>query len=234
MDSESWPLPDTTVRRWYLRTGAVEPRVSLNDGRLDLEPPGEEPPDEYDHDPYDPVPSIGGHGGVGWQWPAGPIDQGPAEERSLTFTTDPLTEDVTVVGEPRIKFHASTSAEDTDFVVTLSDVLPDGTSAILRQNAVRARYRNGDRAEPVQPGEIYEFDLALDGVGVTFLAGHSIRVRVSSSSFPAYLPNPGTAGPVHLATKAVAARNSILHDANHPSFVELPVVAAARPTTATW
>src|SRR5262249_44539530 len=122
----------------------------------------------------------------------------------------------------------STSAEDTDFVITLSDVHPNGTSAILRQNAIRARYRSGDRAEPIEPAKVYEFDLTLDGVGVTFLAGHSIRVRGSSSSFPAYLPNPGPAEPMYLATKAVAARNSILHDAEHPSFIELPALAAPR------
>jgi uncharacterized protein len=225
LSSDMWPLADTRTKRWYLAAGSGEPRESLNDGRLDDRAPGDDEPDAYDHDPYDPVPSIGGHGGVGWQWPAGPIDQRPAESRSLTFTTDPLEESLTVIGEPRVRFFASTSAADTDFVVTLSDVHRDGYSAILRQNAIRARYRSGERAKPIEPGEVYEYDLTLDGVAVTFLAGHRIRVRISSSSFPAYLPNPGTAEPLHLVTKAILARNAVFHDGARPSFIELPVVA---------
>lgn len=189
-----------------------------------LEAPGAEPPDEYMHDPYDPIPTIGGHGGFAEAWPPGPLDQQPAESRSLTFTTDVLQRDLEVVGEPRARFFASSSAVNTDFVLTLSDVYPNGYSAILRQNAVRARYRLGEETESLlEPNEVYEFTLTMDAVANLFKAGHRIRLTIASSSFPAYLPNPGTAVPIHLATQAVTARNAIYHDSRYPSSLELPV-----------
>ena len=130
-----------------------------------------------------------------------------------------------VVGGVRIRFFASSSAVDTDFVITLTDVHPSGYSAILRQNAVRARYRLSEETESLlEPDEIYEFTLTLDAVANVFRAGHRVRVGIASSSFPHFLPNPGTATPMHLATEGVTARNVIYHDTDHPSVVELPVI----------
>ena len=130
LEGDSWPLPDTQYVSYHLRSGEGEPTGSLNDGRLLREAPGSEPPDEYLHDPYDPVPSIGGHGGFGRIWEPGPLDHRPAESRILTYTTDVLEEDVEVVGEVRARFFASSSAVDTDFVLTLTDVFPMATRPI--------------------------------------------------------------------------------------------------------
>jgi putative CocE/NonD family hydrolase len=225
LESDTWPLPNTTYRTFYLRSaGSARTSESLNDGRLLPEKPGAEPPDEYVHDPYSPISSIGGHGGFGGIWPAGPLDQRPAEARLLTFTTDTLTEDLQVVGEMRARFFASSSAVDTDFVLTLTNVYPNGYSAILRQNAVRGRYRETDEKEALlTPNQVYEFQLTLDGVANVFKAGHRLRLSIGSSSFPAFLPNPGTAAPMHLETRGVTAQNRIYHDAEHPSSIDVPV-----------
>lgn len=224
LESDSWPLPRTRYVTYYLQAGRGRPRHSLNDGWLSPEAPGSDAPDEYVHDPYDPLPSIGGHGGLGGIWPAGPADHRPAESRSLTFTTDVLQEDLEVIGEVRARFFASSSAVDTDFVLTLSDVYPNGYSAVLRQNAVRARYRLSEETESLlTPNQVYEFNLSMDAVANLFKAGHRLRLTIASSSFPAFLPNPGTEGPLHLATKAVAAHNAVYHDSSHPSALELPV-----------
>lgn len=226
LEADTWPLPDTRSVRYYLRAGEGQPTASLNDGRLLPNPPDSEAPDEYLHDPYDPIPSIGGHGGVPGQiWPGGPQDQRPAEARTLTFTTDPLEEDVALVGEVAVRFFASSSAVDTDFVLTLTDVFPDGYSAHLRQNAIRGRYRLSEETESLlEPDEIYEFIVKLDSIANLFKAGHRIRLAVASSSFPYLLPNPGTEGPVYLETQGVVAHNVVYHDAEHPSLIELPVV----------
>ncbi|MDA2925430.1 CocE/NonD family hydrolase, partial [Acidobacteria bacterium AH-259-L09] len=135
LEADTWPLPDTRSVRYYLRAGGGPPTGSLNDGRLLRERPGSEAPDEYLHDPYNPIPTIGEayrRGG-----PGGPQDQRPVEARTLTFTTEPLEEDVAVVGEVRVRFFASSSAVDTDFFLTLTDVFPNGYSAILRRNGIR-------------------------------------------------------------------------------------------------
>ena len=225
LEADTWPLPNTQYVPYYLRVGEGRPTGSLNDGRLLREPPGPEAPDEYVHDPYNPVPTIGGDGGFGAIWSRGPQDQRPVEGRILTFTTELLEEDLEVVGEVRVRFFASSSAVDTDFVVTLTDVFPSGYSAILRQNAIRGRYRLSEETESLlEPDQVYEFTLTLDAVANLFKTGHRVRVGIASSSFPHFLPNPGTAAPLHLATQGVTARNVIYHDGQHPSAIELPVI----------
>lgn len=224
IEADTWPLPDIRYAKYYLRAGSGQPGGSLNGGGLTPEAPGSDRADVYTHDPYDPVPTIGGHGGFGGIYPAGPLDQRPIEPRILTFTTDPLSKDLEVVGEVKARFFASTSAVDTDFVLTLSDVFPNGNSALLRQNAVRGRFRQGEETEALlKPNEVYEFTLDMDGVANLFKAGHRLRLSVASSSFPALLPNPGTALPMHLETKGVTARNTVYHDAKYPSAIEIPV-----------
>ena len=223
LESDTWPLPNTNYVKYYLRAGQGEPRGSLNDGRLSLQPPGSEGPDKYVHDPYDPIPTIGGHGGFGRMWEMGPLDQRPSESRVLTFTSDVLEQDLEVVGEIRTRFFASSSAVDTDFVLTLTDVHPNGNSALLRQNAIRARYRDSVETESLlKPGEIYEFTLTLDAIANLFKAGHRIRLGIASSSFPSFLPNPGTPS-TYLATRAITAENVIHHDSRYPSAIEIPV-----------
>ena len=50
---------------------------------------------------------------------------------------------------------------------------------------------------------------------------------MSSSFFPYYLPNPGTGEDnVGLQTRRVRAKQTVLHDAMHPSHVMLPVIPA--------
>ena len=225
LEADTWPLPGTESVRYYLRAGEGRPTGSLNDGRLLPEPPGSEAPDEYVHDPYDPLPRIGGYGGGAAGRSGGPQDHRSVEARTLTFTTNRLEEDVAVVGQVRVRFFASSSAVDTDFVVTLSDVFPNGYSAVLQRSAMRARYRLSEETESLlEPNEIYEFTLMVDPTANLFKAGHRIRVGIASSSFRGLLPNPGTAGPIYLATEGVVARNVIYHDSQHPSVVELPVV----------
>ena len=61
------------------------------------------------------------------------------------------------------------------------------------------------------------------------MAGHRIRVDVSSSNFPRFDVNPNTGDPPGDFRRMVAARNSVLHDAGHPSHAVLPVVRGANP-----
>ena len=129
------------------------------------------------------------------------------------------------LGHPRVRLHASSSAVDTDFVVTLNDVHPSGYSEIVRQGALRARHRGGpETTELLEPGELYELTIEMTPVAHTFRAGHRVRVAVASSSFPNFLPNAGTAEPAYLATRGVVADNTVYHDAAHPSALLLPVV----------
>jgi uncharacterized protein len=225
LESDEWPPAGVSDRTLFLAAGDGRAEGSLNGGVLSTEPPaGGEAPDSYEHDPYDPVPTIGGHGGVSWMWPSGPLDQREAEARCLTYTTDVLTEDLQVVGEPRIELRATSTAVDTDFIATLSDVHPNGYSEIVRQGGVRGRNRGGrTTTELITPGEITTFPIDMTPVAHRFRAGHRLRLTVASSSFPNFLPNAGTAEPPYLATRAVKATNAIYHDAGNRSTISLPV-----------
>ena len=61
--------------------------------------------------------------------------------------------------------------------------------------------------------------------GNTFLAGHRIRLEVSSSNFPRFDRNPNTGALLAAGDAALRrAHQTVLHDAAHPSHVLLPVV----------
>lgn len=225
IESDTWPLPGIAEETWYLAAGDDEPSHSLNDGALTTERRDlDEPPDHFFHDPFDPVPTVGGHGGVSWMWPSGPLDQRQAEARCLTYTSDELTAHVNVCGNPKVILRASSTAVDTDFIATLADVHPNGYSEIIRQAALRARHRHGPTTtELLTPGSIETFTLELTPVVHQFAAGHRIRLAIASSSFPNFLPNAGTAEPPYLATKAITAENTIYHDRENRSLLMLPV-----------
>src|SRR5204863_361228 len=134
------------------------------------------------------------------------------------------------------KIYAATSARDTDWMVRLVDVAPDGSSALLCDGALRARFRDPTHQGKFNPAQLstIEPDAALEytiefwrGTSNRFAAGHRIRVEISSSFFPYFLPNLNTGEDhVGLATQPVVARQRVLHDAKYPSHIVLPVIPA--------
>ena len=104
-------------------------------------------------------------------------------------------------------------------------VNPDGYSQFLRQNILRARYREGNE-KPVlmEPGKIYRFSIDVYPIANLFKAGHRIRLTVASSSFPKWYPNGNTGREINEDFPPVVATNQIFHDREHPSRVTLPIV----------
>jgi putative CocE/NonD family hydrolase len=114
---------------------------------------------------------------------------------------------------------------DTDFTALLADVEPSGYARFLTDGIVRARYRNStERAEPIEPGKIYEYSINLWATSNLFKAGHRIRLYVSSSNFPRFNRNLNTGEPIAGPTRYVKASQRIYHDAQHPSALVLPVI----------
>ena len=228
---KDWPLPQTKWTRFYLHS-AGKANSLAGDGTLSTAPPGDEPPDGYTYDPARPTrsPFKGGH------LEDGPVDTRPAAKGDgvLVYTTPPLKEDVEVTGPVEAKLHASTSARDTDWMVRLIDVRPDGYAALLCDGVLRARCRDphnagaftAERLSAIEPGAVYEYTVRFwRGTGNLFRKGHRIRIEVSSSYFPYYLRNLNTgADNVALETKAVVARQKVYHDSRRPSYVLLPVI----------
>jgi uncharacterized protein len=229
-----WPLPETRFTRYYLRSGG-RANSTAGDGTLSLEPPGaDEPADHYVYDPADPTPSAG--------FTNGHID-GPRDIRDsagrqdvLVYTTEELGEDVELIGPITAKLYAATSAADTDWMIRLADVHPDGRSLFLGEGVMRARHRdpqregafNPERLSTIQPGEAHEYTIEFwRPTGNRFARGHRIRIEISSSYYPYYLRNLNTGEDnIALAREPVIARQTVFHDSLRPSHVVLPVIPA--------
>jgi putative CocE/NonD family hydrolase len=236
-----WPLPNTEFTSYYLHA----------DGSLSPEPPGEsDPPTSYTYNPNDPVPTIGGN----FQDPEGQVkglsmggaynqrgrsdivfckDTLPLSMRPdvLVFQTPELTEPVELTGPITVKLWISSTAVDTDFTAKLVDVCPpnedypDGFDLKISESILRVRYRNGfDRAEMMEPGQVYEITIEPQPTSNRFMPGHRIRLDISSSGFPLWDANTNSGEAPGKERRKVIAHNTVYHDAERPSHVVLPVV----------
>ena len=224
-----YPLARTEYRPFYFASGG-KANGDRGDGRLTWQKPaGSSPADRFRYDPNDPVPSLGGNNCCGTPTPAGPRDQRPIERRQdvLIYTSEPLPQEIEVTGPVKVVLHASSDAPDTDFVAKLVDVHPDGTSYNMAEGIVRARYRESVAAPtPLTPGKVYRFEIDMVGTSVAFLRGHRIRVHVTSSHFPQFDRNPNTGARFGATSEVRVAEQTIVHDADHPSHILLPVIPA--------
>jgi putative CocE/NonD family hydrolase len=160
----------------------------------------------------------------------GPFDQRRIESRDdvLVYTTPPLDEDVEVTGRISVHLWAVTSEPDTDFVARLVDVHPNGYAQNLTDGIIRARYRTpGEQPSLIEPGKAYEYDIDLWSTSNLFKKGHRIRLDITSSSFPRWDRNPNTGHDLGADSELAVAQQTILHDAEHPSYITLPIVPGA-------
>jgi putative CocE/NonD family hydrolase len=213
-DEPAWPLARARPTAYYLRAS----------GRLDpAAPAAGEAPDGYVYDPRDPV--VDPHAGA-----LGPFDQSPLAARKdvITYRSQPLAAGLEVTGPIEVELWVSSSARDTDFIVRLLDVHPDGKAYNLMSptlEVLRARYRNGeDRPELLEPRRIVKLRLANGITSNLFKPGHRIGLHVTSSLHPHLDRNPNTGGVVATDERTLRAEQLVHHDPQHPSRVVLPVI----------
>lgn len=207
-----WPVPATETA-YYLHAG----------GKLDLTEPDERnSATTYISDPAHPMELPyaafpGARDGRAFE----------AQKEVRTFTTEPLGAPVEWTGKVRAVLYVTSTARDTDFIVRLSDVYPDGRSIIIMDYVRRARFREGwDREVLIKPGELCRVAFDVGSLSQIFNRGHRIRVTVASTGAPFYEPNPqtGEALPIDFPANAVKATNAILHQRSHASRVLAPVM----------
>lgn len=224
-DEKEFPLARTQYTKYFLHA-AKGANSGSGDGVISTEMPKAEKPDTFEYDPASPVRTIGGRLCCGGLAP-GPFDQSPNESRTdvLVYSTPPLTRDVEVTGFITAELYAATSAADTDFTAMIVDVDEKGYARYLGDGIIRARYRNSTaKAEMIEPGKVYKYTLDLWATSNVFKAGHRIRVYVSSSNFPRFSRNLNTGEKTFGNTRMVKAKQTIYHDAEHPSAIVLPVI----------
>jgi uncharacterized protein len=220
--SEVWPPAGTGSSEFYLGAGTLGPQ-----------PDSEPHTFQYDYDPADPVPSRGGAICCTYDdTVAGAVEQSSLARRSdvVSFASDPLANDLEIVGNPSARLFVSTDGPDTDFTVKLLDIFPDGRAFNIQDGVIRLRYRNGI-AQPAlaTPGEIYEIAVNLRPVAFRIQRGHRLGLQVSSSNFPRLARNLNTGEDEYLGARSRVAHNRILTGAGYPSRLLVPGVAAILP-----
>jgi len=204
---------------WPLARAIPTPMYFAECGVLADGPPGDdEGADLLRHDPRVGT-CAGKHGGG----PSSinyfmPLDQRPDEVHSLTYTTEPLGEDVEVTGQARARLHFACTADVTLLVVKLCDVAPDGTSALVTKGYLNVSHRDSHTdPQPVEPGRPYEVEAELLACAWLFRAGHRIRVDVASADFQNVWPTPKL------------CETTLYRNAARPSRIVLPIVPPQNP-----
>ncbi len=172
----------------------------------------------FTFDPARPTPAVGG---VRFSPQAGRTDNRPLEARGdvLIFTSEPLAGDLDVIGAVRARIYLETNRPSTDVYVRLNDVRPDGRSTNVCDGLTRV--------EPGAAGErlagALEVAVDLWSTAYRFKKGHRLRVLIAGGAHPRWARNPGTGERRGAATRLVAQENTIVHRADCPSAVFLPV-----------
>jgi putative CocE/NonD family hydrolase len=126
-------------------------------------------------------------GGEG-DWPA---DQRAEDERSLAFTSEPLHDDVEILGFGEVDLSLAVDRPTALVAVRLCDVAPDGSSLLVTRGVLNLTHRDG-HADPVplEPGRRYDVRVTLDAIGQRVPAGHRLRVALSTAYWPWAWPSP--------------------------------------------
>jgi uncharacterized protein len=162
---------------WLQSNGLANLRE--DDGILDWEQPNNSHSTDWIvHDPWRPAPSIGGHNALPW----GRFDRGSCDSRSdvATYTTEPLTEEIVLLGQGVLSVQIQTESPSFDLCAVLS-IVDDRSCFNLCQ---------GYRSLLVKPeGPI---EVLLQPIYQRIFAGQRLRLSLSAACFPAHPVNPGT------------------------------------------
>ena len=124
-----------------------------------------------------------------------------------------------------LRLFAASSARDTDFTATLVDVHPGGAAIHICEGIVRARFRESyEDPTLIEPGSVYEYRFSLWETSNLFSRGHCIRLEISSSNFPRFDRNLNTGGDAGLDAEMQVARQTVFHNAQYSSHLNLPVI----------
>ncbi|MFP4589604.1 MAG: CocE/NonD family hydrolase [Candidatus Acetothermia bacterium] len=220
-----WP-PEVEREPWYFRSDG-NANTLRGDGELRQKPsPGGV--DKYIYDPENPVISDVDFNFYSSSHVESSLDQRFIERRDdvLVYTSEILQKEVHIAGRPEIFLYASSDQVDTDWIVFISDVYPNGRSIKITEGYLRARYRESlEEQKLLEPGRVYEFSFEMNyEVNNSFLPGHRIRVSVTSSYFPRLSRNPNTGADIGEGEKTRPAVQQVYHDQEHPSRILLPRV----------
>ncbi|MCB8876308.1 CocE/NonD family hydrolase [Acidisoma silvae] len=123
-----------------------------------------------------------------------PGDQRGDDGFSLVFDSEPLTEDVEILGNPVIELLLASDKLLGQMAVRLCDVSPTGASQRVSYAVLNLAHRDGSEdPQPMVPGKPTPMRLKLKMCGHRFAAGHRIRFAISTAYWPILWPAPEAA-----------------------------------------
>jgi predicted acyl esterase len=166
---------------------------------------------------------------------------------SVIYTSPPLDEDLQVIGPAAIDFFASIDQDDTNWIVKLFDLAPNGVATRVAKGFLKASHRALDAkkskpyspfhphtkesVKPIQPGEINEFQVGLGMILNVFKAGHQIKLTIESMESPRDAEIQIHYHPILNHSKSIL--HKIYRDKDHRSHLLLPVVLGKREISET-
>jgi putative CocE/NonD family hydrolase len=220
-EANEWPPNASTARRMYLgmdsSVGALTDSMTNQDAGSD----------EYQYDPRDPTPTVGGRNlGVG-RLSMGPISQQALDHRPdlLRYTSHTFFDALDIAGAVRAALWVSSSALDTDFIVKLIDLDANEIALPICEGALRLRYRSGfDQEMPYTQGAVEPIEIRLGHVAWRVLPGHRLRVQIQSANFPHLDANSNLGNPLGSGVAVATATNKVFRDRLRASFIEFGVL----------
>jgi uncharacterized protein len=224
---ETWPPGNAREQIFYLHEGKAGAAHSLNDGKLEASSPASKDASTSYEYPRE-------------KWAIGVAtldDKGPDPiAEILTFTTPALDEEIHIGGPCELVVHLSTTAQDTDLVVRLSEVPPPESGrrpAVITKGWLRASHRalDPDLSTPRAPvltnknpqllpaGEVTELRVPL--MHAAYLAAKGSRLRLEIANGDSLFTDPIFS---HTYTPDKAGRDTIHHSSVHPSRLLLSVI----------
>lgn len=120
-----------------------------------------------------------------------PPDQRAEDGRALSYTSEPLTKRLEILGVPEMTLTLSTDRPTALVAVRLCDVAPDGTSLLVARGMLNLTHRDSHvELQPMPVDRALTVRVPLDVTGHAFASGHCIRVSVSPSYWPFAWPSP--------------------------------------------
>jgi len=203
---EGWPIERIRTRTLYPRLGR---------GLSDAVPAGESRSEILD---YVPTSGVEAGGPVMW-WGDPTPDQRPSDAFGLIYETEPLTEDIEILGFPQAHLNVASSVPIANWFARLSDVAPGGAVTLVAGAGINGTHRESSSAPaPLVPDAEVALEIDMHFTSWVFPAGHRIRLVVSNAQWPMIWPTPEV-----MSTRLRLGG----HD---PSRLELPIVPdAERP-----
>jgi uncharacterized protein len=179
---KNWPQPNLRVAKLYLSgTGLKRSRRRRSSPVLSIRSPQTVGIRGQEWCPY-------GQGRIAAE--SAP-DQREDDGGSLCFDTEPLSQDLSIVGEARVCLRIASDRPQAMVAARLTDVGPDGTSGLIAFGVLNLAHREShEHPSLLKPGEFYDVTVTLKPAGQIVPAGHRLRLAISTSYWPMAWPSP--------------------------------------------